>query len=147
MNRDEFHRLLRTEFSTVDIYHRVIRNLDWKEIEKNANVRHLFNMLVDNLQDHLAAASELKAEIQQMGITPPHGLAASGGSPQLAVEAPNMREDKTAIEILKQREIGCLENYEDTLRDTETPSDIETLLKKLAAKQRWRINALNEFMT
>lgn len=53
MNRDEFHRLLRTEFSTVDIYHRVIRNLDWKEIEKNANVRHLFNMLVDNLQDHL----------------------------------------------------------------------------------------------
>lgn len=71
MNRDEFHRLLRTEFSTVDIYHRVIRNLDWKEIEKNANVRHLFNMLVDNLQDHLAAASELKAEIQQMGITPP----------------------------------------------------------------------------
>lgn len=58
-----------------------------------------------------------------------------------------MREDKTALEILKQREIGCLENYEDALRDTETPSDIETLLKKLAAKQRWRINALNEFMT
>ena len=41
MNRDEFHRLLTTEFSTVDIYHRVIRNLDWKEIEKNANVQTL----------------------------------------------------------------------------------------------------------
>lgn len=142
MNRDEFHRLLRTEFSTVDIYHRVMRNLDWKQLEKNANVRRVFNLL-----DHLEAASKLKSEVQRMGITPPHDLAAAGSSPQLAVEAPNIREDKTAIEILNQCEIGCLENYKDALRDPDTPPDIETLLRKLAAKQRGHVNVLTEFMT
>jgi len=58
MNRDDFHHLLRTrsKSSPGD------PQKDWKQLANNAKVRLLFKMLVDNLQDHLRAASELKVD-------------------------------------------------------------------------------------
>ncbi len=146
MNRDVGNRLLRTELSAAETYQRVIREKDWKQLRDKANVQQIFNILVGNLQEHIQAASQLKAEIEQMGSSPLHASEAWGGSSKLAKETAHHLDDKAALETLKLRDLGCLKNYQDVLEDMPAPHDTKPLIKRLAAKQQMHVNALNELM-
>ncbi len=68
MNYDEIKGLLGNELSAVETYERAVGERAW-DLLRAEQTQHLVNILVD----HLAAASQLQAEIQQITSTPVDG--------------------------------------------------------------------------
>jgi len=111
----------------------------------------LFHILVD----HLQAASQLATEVQRLGGRPANGTQAWDRRSHLRIDAAKLfgdvnlfeyKDDKGAIEALKEGEESGLKEYQAILHDQALSPEVKPLIRSLKTKQQARIRALDDLM-
>ncbi len=142
MTFDEMNKLLRSELSAVETYQQALE----KERQKFGHEAE-FQRLNAILSEHQQAASQLRAQIQQLGGTPVQDSGAWGTWSKIVMGTAKLLGDKAALKALKEGEESGLKEYQEALQDPDTPSEVKPVINSLLARQQAHIRTLDELMT
>jgi uncharacterized protein (TIGR02284 family) len=141
MTFDEMNKLLRSELSAVETYQQALE----KERQKFGHEAE-FQRLNAILSEHQQAASQLRAQIQQLGGTPVQDSGAWGTWSKIVMGTAKLLGDKAALKALKEGEESGLKEYQEALQDPDTSSEVKPVINSLLARQQAHIRTLDELM-
>lgn len=141
MTFDEMNKLLRSELSAVETYQQALE----KERQKFGHEAE-FQRLNAILSEHQQAASQLRAQIQQLGGTPVQDSGAWGTWSKIVMGTAKLLGDKAALKALKEGEESGLKEYQEAVQDPDTPSEVKPVINSLLARQQAHIRTLDELM-
>jgi uncharacterized protein (TIGR02284 family) len=141
MHADDMNKLLRGELSAIETYHQALE----KERADFGQAAE-FQQLSSILRDHQQAVDRLKTEIQRTGGTPVDDSGAWGTWSKIVMATAKLFGDKAALKALKEGEESGLQEYQEVLQDTDTPTEVKPVINSLLARQQAHIRTLDELM-
>jgi len=81
-----------------------------------------------------------------LGGTPVQDSGAWGTWSKIVMGTAKLMGDKAALKALKEGEESGLKDYQEVLQDTDTPSEVKTVISSLLPKQQAHIQTLDGLM-
>lgn len=136
---EDLNKLLRDELSATETYRQALSKL---HDEFGQDPR--FNQLMQMLQDHEQAATQLRALIRQMGGEASNDSGAWGTWSNTVMGAARLLGDKAALKALKEGEESGLKDYR-TAQERST-SELRDVFAAIISKEQEHVRQLDRLI-